>query len=68
MVAPDEAERAERATADLFAIAVELGGTVTGEHGIGWLKRGHVPAVHGLHEAVKTAFDPKGLLNPGKKS
>jgi FAD/FMN-containing dehydrogenase len=68
MIAPHEAEAAERAAGELLAMAVELGGTVTGEHGIGWLKRGHVPAADGLHAAVKTAFDPKGLLNPGKKS
>ena len=68
MIAPEEAYGAERATGELFAMAVELGGTVTGEHGIGWLKRGHVPAAHGLHHAVKVAFDPKGLLNPDKKS
>jgi FAD/FMN-containing dehydrogenase len=68
MIAPDEAAAAEGAAAELLAMAVELGGTVTGEHGIGWLKRGHVPAAQGLHAAVKAAFDPKGLLNPGKKS
>jgi FAD/FMN-containing dehydrogenase len=67
MVVPDEAEAAERAAGELLAMAVELGGTVTGEHGIGWLKRGHGPS-RGLHAAVKAAFDPKGLLNPGKKS
>ncbi|MEA2440425.1 MAG: glycolate oxidase [Thermoleophilaceae bacterium] len=68
MVAPDEAERPERAVEELFSMALDLGGTVTGEHGIGWLKRGHVPAAAGLHAAVKAAFDPDGLLNPGKKS
>jgi FAD/FMN-containing dehydrogenase len=68
MIAPEDAVRAEAAAAELLEMAVELGGTVTGEHGIGWLKRGHVPGAHGLHGAVKAAFDPKGLLNPGKKS
>ncbi|HEY0630817.1 MAG TPA: FAD-binding oxidoreductase [Thermoleophilaceae bacterium] len=68
MIAPDQAARAEAAAAELLAMAVELGGTATGEHGIGWLKRGHVPVAHGLNAAVKAAFDPKGLLNPGKKS
>jgi FAD/FMN-containing dehydrogenase len=62
LIAPDEAAAAER------AMALKLGGAVTGEHGIGWLKRGHVPASHGLHAAVKTAFDPRRLLNPDKKS
>ena len=50
----------------------ELGGTVTGEHGIGWLKRGQLEQQLGavgydLHLRIKQAFDPKGLLNPGKK-
>jgi FAD/FMN-containing dehydrogenase len=53
-------------------MAVALGGTVSGEHGIGWLKRGQLsrqwaPAAVAAHRAVKAALDPKGLLNPGKK-
>jgi FAD/FMN-containing dehydrogenase len=73
LIAPEESEAAERAAADVFAMAIELGGTVTGEHGIGWLKRGRLreqwpPAAVELHRRVKDAFDPKGLLNPGKKS
>jgi FAD/FMN-containing dehydrogenase len=69
---PGELERAERAASELFALAAELGGAVSGEHGLGWVKRGALerqwaPAALDLHEAVKRAFDPKGLLNPGKK-
>jgi glycolate oxidase len=51
---------------------VGLGGSISGEHGTGWLKRGQLEkqwplrAVE-LHEAIKRTFDPKGLLNPGKK-
>jgi FAD/FMN-containing dehydrogenase len=75
MVAPedlDEVARAERATEELFALARELGGSVSGEHGLGSVKRGALalqwaPAAVALHEAIKKAFDPKGLLNPGKK-
>ena len=49
-----------------------LGGTVSGEHGIGWLKRGQLehqlgPVGYDLHLRLKQAFDPKNLLNPGKK-
>ena len=49
-----------------------LGGTVTGEHGIGLLKNGQLsrqwaPAAVAAHRAIKAALDPKGLFNPGKK-
>jgi glycolate oxidase subunit GlcD len=69
---PGELERAERAAEDLFALAGSLGGSVSGEHGLGWVKRGALarqwePAALALHEQIKRLFDPKGLLNPGKK-
>jgi FAD/FMN-containing dehydrogenase len=65
-------ERAEAAAEDLFAMAVRLGGTVSGEHGLGSLKKGQLarqwaPAALEAHRAIKRALDPKGLLNPGKK-
>lgn len=68
----DEAARAERAALDLFALARELGGSVSGEHGLGLLKRGQLlgqwsEAAVGAHETIKRALDPKGLFNPGKK-
>lgn len=51
--------------------ALSLGGTVTGEHGVGLLKRGGLvkelsPTVLGMHRAIKAALDPAGILNPGK--
>jgi glycolate oxidase subunit GlcD len=69
---PQELSRAEEAAEELFALAAQLGGSVSGEHGIGWVKRGALerqwdPAALAKHEAAKRAFDPKGLLNPGKK-
>ena len=69
---PDEQKRADEACHELFELALRLGGTVTGEHGIGWLKRGQLEHQLGatgydLHLRVKQAFDPKNLLNPGKK-
>jgi glycolate oxidase subunit GlcD len=68
----DEEQRADDACHELFQLALRLGGTVTGEHGIGWLKRGQLehqlgPTGYDLHLRVKEAFDPKNLLNPGKK-
>ena len=57
---------------NLNHLALRLGGTITGEHGIGWLKRGQLerqlgPLGYDLHLRIKQAFDPKNLLNPGKK-
>jgi glycolate oxidase len=51
--------------------ALSFGGTITGEHGVGLLKRRGLvdelsPAVMGLHRAIKDALDPAGILNPGK--
>ena len=70
--APEELERAEAAAEELFELAARLGGTVSGEHGLGWVKRGALarqwaPGALALHESVKRLFDPKGLINPGKK-
>ncbi len=70
----DEAEldRAQAGAEELFAMAIRLGGSISGEHGIGWTKRGWLerqwgPRAVELHRELKRAFDPKGLLNPGKK-
>jgi glycolate oxidase subunit GlcD len=68
----DEAARAEAGVRELYALAASLGGSVSGEHGLGVTKRGALalqwpaPALD-LHESIKRLFDPKGLLNPGKK-
>jgi glycolate oxidase subunit GlcD len=68
----DEEQRADAACHELFDLALRLGGTVSGEHGIGWLKRGQLerqlgPAGYDLHTRIKQVFDPKNLLNAGKK-
>ena len=64
--------RAAAAAERVFDAAVSLGGTVTGEHGIGLVKSAQLskqlsPAAADVHRAVKRLFDPKNLLNPGKK-
>ena len=68
----DEAEmaRVEKAMEEVFSYAVELGGTITGEHGVGLAKKPFLPNQLGpvgmdILKRVKTAFDPKGILNPG---
>jgi glycolate oxidase subunit GlcD len=64
--------RADAAAIELFDLAARLGGTVSGEHGIGVLKAGRLahqwaPGAVEAQRAIKAALDPKGLLNPGKK-
>ncbi len=61
---------AEEAAIELFELAARLDGTISGEHGLGLVKQGHghwSPRVRELHAALKSAFDPKNLMNPGKK-
>lgn len=65
------AERAHAAFDAIMAAGLELGGTITGEHGVGYLKRKWLaeelsPVAARMHIAVKSALDPKGILNPGK--
>jgi glycolate oxidase len=55
----------------IIRLALELGGTVSGEHGIGLLKKDYLQleldgAAHRAHSAIKLALDPDGILNPGK--
>ena len=71
----DEAELAlaPQLSEALFELALRLGGTISGEHGVGYVKRNWLarqlgPRAFELHTAVKRAFDPKNLLNPGKKA
>lgn len=64
-------QRLEPAIREIFELTVSLGGTISGEHGIGWVQRGYVPIAMRPEEielmrAIKRAFDPHGILNPGK--
>jgi glycolate oxidase len=68
---PDQLQRCERFGADVLETSVRLGGTVTGEHGVGVEKLNSMcvqfsPAEREQMLALKRAFDPDGLLNPGK--
>jgi glycolate oxidase len=71
---PDPTEREEKlrpAVEAIFEVAVSLGGTITGEHGVGcaqsrYLKLVRNPVALAAMRGIKDAFDPNGLLNPGK--
>lgn len=68
---PDAERRINAVRADLFERVLELGGTISGEHGTGVAKRGYLVDQRGARyveamRAVKNALDPQGILNPGK--
>ena len=68
---PDQVERKEKAAADLFKLAIELDGTLTGEHGIGLSKAPfmtleHDPVAMEMMRNIKKMVDPNNILNPGK--
>ncbi|MFB7721746.1 MULTISPECIES: FAD-binding oxidoreductase [unclassified Nocardia] len=67
---PAESERAHLAFGEIMDLAIGLGGTITGEHGVGRLKKAWLPDqlgpdVMALTRRVKDALDPHGILNPG---
>lgn len=68
---PSATARAGQAFDEVIEAALALGGTITGEHGVGMLKATHLaqqlgPEVMNLTRTIKGALDPKGILNPGK--
>jgi glycolate oxidase len=68
---PDQWERVQRIVGEIFATAIELGGTLSGEHGVGTLKLPYLESDVGqvsiqVQQMIKQALDPKGILNPGK--
>ena len=68
---PDQLQRCEKFGADILETSVAMGGTVTGEHGVGVEKLNSMCVQFSAEEnaqmlALKAAFDPQGLLNPGK--
>ncbi|WP_031029704.1 FAD-binding oxidoreductase [Streptomyces albus] len=67
----DEARRARLSFDEIMKLGLELGGTITGEHGVGLLKKSWLaeelgPVSLELHRGIKQVFDPHGILNPGK--
>ena len=68
---PDQVKRTEAASGELFKLAIELGGTLTGEHGIGlskapYMTLEHDPVAMDVMRSLKKMFDPNNILNPGK--
>ena len=68
---PDELARIKDAFARIVHLALDLGGTLAGEHGVGTLKREFLedevdPIHHEMMKKVKATFDPENRLNPGK--
>ncbi len=67
---PDEVARVLRASDEIHELALALGGTVTGEHGVGFVRSAFMDREHGpalaVMQAVKAALDPLGIMNPGK--
>ena len=67
---PDARDRAYLAFDEIMQLAINLGGTITGEHGVGRAKKAALPAqlgpdVMALSQTIKNALDPLGILNPG---
>ena len=68
---PQETAKAEDVFEQIMEIGLSLGGTITGEHGVGYLKRDWLAreldeGTSQLHRAIKAAVDPLGILNPEK--
>jgi glycolate oxidase len=67
----EEMHRVEAAFAEIFEVAISLGGTITGEHGVGEMKAPYLewkigaPGIQ-VMKSIKTAFDPQNMMNPGK--
>ncbi|MBS7287356.1 MAG: FAD-binding oxidoreductase [Candidatus Freyarchaeota archaeon] len=66
----EEWEKMRMMASEIYELAVKLGGNISGEHGIGLLRAKYMAGIHGqaLHimKKIKEAFDPQGILNPGK--
>ncbi|MCS7286136.1 MAG: FAD-linked oxidase C-terminal domain-containing protein [Anaerolineae bacterium] len=68
---PEDMEKVEKIAGEIFKMAVEMGGVLSGEHGVGILKQPYLemavgPVAVEIMKAIKQALDPKGILNPGK--
>jgi len=67
----DWKEKLPLGISEIFRLCHQLGGTISGEHGIGWVQKPYMDIVFsqsqlGLMQQIKSVFDPNGILNPGK--
>ncbi|NJM52201.1 MAG: hypothetical protein HC846_01695 [Blastocatellia bacterium] len=68
---PTQSKRARLCVSEAFQLSVDLGGTISGEHGIGYVKAPYMdyaidkPTLE-IMKGIKKVFDPNGILNPGK--
>ena len=68
---PEEVKKVKQVEADLYRLAIKLGGTLTGEHGVGmskaqYMTMEHDPVFIRVMNGLKNLFDPNAILNPGK--
>lgn len=68
---PEEYARAEKSVREIFEATLKLGGTISGEHGAGLTKKQYINMELSevsleMMKGIKSVFDPKGILNPGK--
>jgi len=67
---PEEVERVQKFVHEVHLLAIELNGSTTGEHGVGAVRRAYAELEHGqaveYMKKIKKAFDPTGIMNPGK--
>jgi len=68
---PEQWAKVEKMVSEEFNLSLELGGTLSGEHGVGTLKRPYMQRALGtvsieMQKRIKQAFDPLNILNPGK--
>jgi len=64
-------EKVKELLTEIYKVGVSLGGTISGEHGLGFAKKGYLPMAVGkdkleLMKRIKRAFDPTNIMNPGK--
>ncbi len=69
--AGEDEKQVKELLAEIYRLGISLGGTISGEHGLGFAKKGYLPMAWDkskmdLMKRVKQAFDPNNIMNPGK--